>query len=119
MSGNGMGEHESVRFTVLAEPSAGLLARVIQPFARRDLEPDSFSALRHGNVVRVDITMLRIPSEMMHLVAGNLRQIVGVYSVATAKMDTGMLLEYHEINTNLDIMSSEAQPKPDLRWKPV
>jgi len=55
----------------------------------------------------------------VHLVAGNLRQIVGVYSVATAKMDMGMLLEYHEINTNLDIMSSEAQPKPNLRWKPV
>ncbi len=114
-----MGEHESVRFTMLAEPSAGLLARVIQPFARRDLEPDSFSALRHGNVVCVDITILRIPSEMVHLVAGNLHQIVGVYSVATAKMDMGMLLEYHEINTNLNIMSSEAQPKPDLRWKPV
>ena len=83
--------HESVCFTVLADPSVGLLARVIQPFARRDLEPDSFSAQRHNTVVRVDITIQRIPLGMVHLVVGNLHQIVGVHSVATAKMDMGML----------------------------
>ena len=83
--------HESVCFTVLADSSVGLLARVIQPFARRGLEPDSFSSQRHDNFVRVDITMQRIPFGMVHLVVGNLRQIVGVHSVVTAKMDMGML----------------------------
>lgn len=84
-----VGLHASVRFTVLAEPSAGLLARVIQPFARRDLEPDSFSAQRNGDDVRVDIAMQRMPAEMVHLVAGNLRQIVGVQNVAVQQEVTG------------------------------
>ena len=84
-----MGLHAAVRFSVQAESAPGLLARLIQPFARRDLEPDSFSSERRGDSVRVDIAMARMPAEMVHLVEGNLRQVVGVVSVATRQEVTG------------------------------
>ncbi len=84
-----VGQHAAVRFSVLADVDPGLLPRLIQPFARRDLTPDSFTAERRGDGVRVDITMERMPAEMVHLVEGNLRQVVGVTSVATRQEVTG------------------------------
>lgn len=84
-----VGLHAAVRFTVLADPSAGLLPRMIQPFARRDLAPDSFTALRQGDAMRIDIAMQRMPAEMVHLVEGNLRQVIGVHSVVTTQEVTG------------------------------
>ncbi len=84
-----VGLHSAVRFSVQAEVSAGLLARLIQPFARRDLVPDGFTAERRGEVVRVDIVMDRMPAEMVHLVEGNLRQVVGVTAVTMRQEITG------------------------------
>jgi len=84
-----VGLHAAVRFSVQAEASAGLLARLIQPFARRDLVPDSFASERRGEDLRVEIAMARMPAEMVHLVEGNLRQVVGVVSVVTRQEITG------------------------------
>jgi len=84
-----VGLHAAVRFTVLAEPSPGLLPRLTQPFARRDLMPDGFTAQRQGSQVRVDIAMDGMPAEMVHLVEGNLRQVIGVTSVAMKQEVTG------------------------------
>ena len=84
-----VGLHASVRFTVLAEPSPGLLPRLLQPFARRDLTPDGFAAHRSGGRIRVDIAMNGMPAEMVHLVEGNLRQVVGVLSVTLTQEITG------------------------------
>ena len=84
-----VGQHAAVRFTVQAESSPGLLARLVQPFARRDLMPDSFASERRGEDVRIEIAMARMPAEMVHLVEGNLRQVVGVVSVATRQEVTG------------------------------
>ena len=84
-----VGLHSAVRFSVQAEASPGLLPRLIQPFARRDLMPDGFTAERRGETVRVDIAMDRMPAEMVHLVEGNLRQVVGVISVTTQQEVTG------------------------------
>jgi acetolactate synthase small subunit len=84
-----VGLHAAVRFTVQAESSPGLLARLVQPFARRDLMPDSFASERRGEDVRIEIAMARMPAEMVHLVEGNLRQVVGVVSVATRQEVTG------------------------------
>jgi len=84
-----VGLHSAVRFSVQAEASPGLLPRLIQPFARRDLIPDGFTAERRGETVRVDIAMDRMPAEMVHLVEGNLRQVVGVISVTTQQEVTG------------------------------
>lgn len=84
-----VGLHAAVRFCVQADASPGLLPRLIQPFARRDLVPDGFTAERRGDAVRIDIAMDRMPAEMVHLVEGNLRQVIGVVSVATSQEITG------------------------------
>jgi acetolactate synthase small subunit len=70
----------AARFTVVAEASPGLLSRVLQPLAKRDLTPDSLRATRHGDVIRAEIA-LTMPRDMLHLVAGNLGQIIGVMQV--------------------------------------
>jgi hypothetical protein len=69
-----------VRFAVMAEADPGLMPRLLQPLARRDLIPESVRALREGEMMRVDL-LATMPAGMVHLVAGNLGQIVGVRSV--------------------------------------
>lgn len=76
-----VGLHAAVRFTVTAEPSPGLLPRLIEPFARRDLVPDSFEARRQGETTRVEIRLASMPAEMVHLIEGNLGAVVGVHAV--------------------------------------
>ena len=70
-----------VRFEVLAHAEPGLLSRALTPFARRDLVPDKLRARRDGAFLRVEIGMEAMPPEMLHVVEGNLRQIVGVQRV--------------------------------------
>lgn len=84
-----VGQHANVRFSVSAEAGPGLLARLVQPFARRDLVPDRFEATRSDGVIRVEIAMTDMPAEMVHLVTGNLGQVVGVQSVACRQEITG------------------------------
>ncbi len=86
-----VGLHASVHFTLVATADPGLLPRVLQPFARRDLVPDSLECRRSGETMRVDVTMTRMPAEMVHLVEGNLRQIVGTRSLAMRQEVTGCL----------------------------
>ncbi len=68
----------SVRFELLADAEPGLLCRVLIPFARRNLVPDRMRVRREGLSMLVEIGMDAMPSEMLHLVEGNLRQIVGM-----------------------------------------
>ncbi|CAH2600568.1 conserved protein of unknown function [Rhodovastum atsumiense] len=84
-----VGLHASVRFTVVAEASPGLLPRLLEPFARRDLTPDSFESVRQGADLRVEIFMHAMPAEVVHLVEGNLRQVVGVRSLVRRQEITG------------------------------
>ena len=84
-----VGQHASVRFTLVAEASPGLLPRLLQPFAKRDLTPDSLECRRTGDAVRVDIAMASMPAEMVHLVTGNLQQTVGVTRVTCQQEITG------------------------------
>lgn len=70
-----------VRFEVLADAEPGLLPRVLAPFARRGLVPDKVRARRDGTLLLVEAGMEAMPSEMLHVVEGNLRQIVGVRRV--------------------------------------
>jgi acetolactate synthase regulatory subunit len=86
-----VGLHARVRFSLSAEPSPGLLPRLLQPFAKRDLTPDSIEAWRMGEEMRVEIAMDAMPAEMVHLVEGNLRQVVGVHSVSHCEEITGMV----------------------------
>jgi hypothetical protein len=66
------------RFHLLAEASPGLLPRLLQPLAKRDLMPDLLLARREGDAMRVEIALDAIPAGMVALVAGNLSQVVGV-----------------------------------------
>jgi len=67
----------SVRYLLRAEASPGLLPRLMQPFAKRDLLPDRLRAGREGAAMRVEVCVT-LPEGMVHLVAGNLRSVVGV-----------------------------------------
>ncbi len=85
-----VGQHAAVRFSLCAEPAPGLLPRLLQPFAKRDLIPDCFEArLGTDGVMRIEIAMAAMPAEMVHLVEGNLGQVVGVRSVERRQEITG------------------------------
>ena len=71
----------SVRFSVLAESSPGLLPRLLQPLAKRDLTADAMTARREGDDMRVELVLDAMPEEMVHLVAGNHGQVMGVMEV--------------------------------------
>ena len=85
------GLHAAVRFTVVANADPGLLPRLLQPFAKRDLTPDRFDAVRAGEQLRVEIVMHALAADIVHLVEGNLRQIVGVHSVSRRQEITGLV----------------------------
>ncbi len=72
----------NVRYRILAEASPGLLPRLLQPFAKRDLTPDSLLARRDGEMLLAEVLLHAAPAEMVALVAGNLGQVVGVVEVA-------------------------------------
>ena len=72
----------AVRFMLDADASPGLLPRLLQPFARRDLTPDRMWSHRNGDIMHVEIALAAMPAEMVHLVEGNLWQAVGVRQVS-------------------------------------
>jgi hypothetical protein len=76
-----MSDTVSVLFTVEAEASPCLLPRLLQPFAKRDLMPDHMVSQHHRGRMRVELGMEHMPAGMVHLVAGNLGQVVGVHRV--------------------------------------
>lgn len=76
-----------VLFTVDALAEPGLLPRLLQPFAKRDLTPDHMLARREGEMLRVELGMEAMPAEMVHLVAGNLGQVIGVVRVAETRRE--------------------------------
>ena len=75
----------AVRFMLDADVSPGLLNRLLQPFARRDLIPDRMWSHRSGETLHVEIAMAEMPGEVVHLVEGNLRQVVGVRVVTQVR----------------------------------
>ena len=82
----------SVSFHVLADTCPGLLPRLLQPLAKRDLAADEFHASREGDVTRVEMTLLAMPAGMVHLIAGNLGQVVGVREVHVVRHAAEALL---------------------------
>jgi hypothetical protein len=69
------------RFLVEAEASPGLLPRLLEPLAKRDLTADAVRAVRTGDLIQAELVLHAMPAEMVHLVAGNLGQVIGVISV--------------------------------------
>ncbi|MBY0339425.1 MAG: hypothetical protein K2X11_22630 [Acetobacteraceae bacterium] len=80
-----MSDTVAVRYVLRALAEPGLLPRLLQPFAKRDLVPDRVAAQREGEELRVELAMEAMPAEMVHLVAGNLGQVVGVVSLQTLR----------------------------------
>jgi hypothetical protein len=72
----------AVRFMLDADPFPGLLSRLLEPFAKRDLIPDRMWSHRGTEIMHVEIAMQAMPAEMVHLVEGNLRQVVGLRTLA-------------------------------------
>jgi hypothetical protein len=75
----------AVRFLLDADTSPGLLSRLLQPFARRDLIPDRMWSHRSGETLHVEIAMEAMPDDVVHMVEGNLRQVVGVRSLTQVR----------------------------------
>lgn len=72
----------AVRFLLDADACPGLLPRLLHPYAKRDLVPDRMWSHRAGEVMHVEIAMEAMPVEYVHVVEGNLRQVVGVRNVS-------------------------------------
>ena len=72
----------TARFRVLADAEPGLLPRLLNPFAKRDLTPDLVTARREGASLRIEIACM-MEAGMVHLVEGNLAQVVGVRRLET------------------------------------
>jgi hypothetical protein len=68
----------AVQFELAADAEPGLLPRLLAPFARRHLVPDRVKTERNGELIEAVLAVDEMPSEMVHLVENNLRQIVGV-----------------------------------------
>jgi len=63
---------------------------LLQPFAKRDLTPDRMWSHRNGEVLHVEIAMEAMPLEVVHLIEGNLRQVVGVSRVTQVRPAAAM-----------------------------
>lgn len=85
-----MSAHPSVavRFMLDADAAPGLLARLLQPFARRDLIPDRMWSHRSGETLHIEIALEAMPGDVVHLVEGNLRQVVGVRSLTQVRPES-------------------------------
>lgn len=77
----------AVRFLVEADTSPGLLPRLLQPFAKRDLTPDCLWSTRLGETMQIGITLKALDAAIVHVIEGNLRQVIGVRGLTRAQSD--------------------------------
>ena len=77
----------AVRFMLDADVSPGPLSRLLQPFGRRDLVPDRMWSHRSGDTMHVEIAMHAMPADAVHLLEGNLRQVIGVRALTRVRPD--------------------------------
>ena len=78
----------TVCFALSAVPEPGVMSRVLEPFAKRGLVPHRLHAMcggADGDELVIDIQIAGLEPALVELIAGNLRQIVGVESVLTAE----------------------------------
>jgi hypothetical protein len=83
----------AIRFLLDADADAapGLLSRLLQPFAKRDLIPDRMWSHRAGATLHIEIAMAAMPCDVVHLIAGNLGQVVGVRSIAEGRSSPSLV----------------------------
>lgn len=85
------GLYAAVRFTLCADASPGVLPRVLETLARRDLVPDSLEATRQGDELLIRLALAAMPAELVGSIQGNLGQIVGMRSVQRRQEVTGLV----------------------------
>jgi hypothetical protein len=85
------GDALDVRFMLDTDACPGLLPRLLQPFAKRDLVPERMWSHRSGELMHVEIAVARMPAASVRLVEGNLRQTVGVRTVVPVRASGGCL----------------------------
>lgn len=66
---------------VVADATPGLLSRLLEPFAKRDLIPDGVEARLEGDLMRVTIRLDAVDAGELNRAIGNIGQVVGVHSV--------------------------------------
>lgn len=66
---------------ILADATPGLLPRLLEPFARRDVTPDRVQARREAEAMRVEIALDAVEEDALARILGNLGQVIGVRSV--------------------------------------
>lgn len=76
------------RFDLRAEPSPGLLPRLLQPFAKRDVTPDLFQSRRMEAEMEITITCFELEPGVAALIAGNLGQVIGVNRVVVTPAES-------------------------------
>ncbi len=69
---------QAVQFELAADADPGLLPRLLAPFARRDLVLDRVKTGRNGALIEAVLAIDAMPTEIVHLIEHNLRQIVGI-----------------------------------------
>lgn len=72
----------STQFTLTADATPGTLARVLAPFAKRDVVPDSVTAHRDGDVHIVVVTCLHVDATDAKLIRGDLLRLIGLHDLA-------------------------------------
>lgn len=78
----------AVRFVIDADADPGLLPRLLQPFAKRDLTPDRMWSHRLNGTMHVEIAVTAMPVQAVHLIEGNLGAVVGVRTVTQVRSST-------------------------------
>ena len=71
----------AIRYDVTALSAPGLLSKILAPFARRSLTPDSVRTRRDGETTVVEIVLNEMPAELRAGCEANLRQMVDVVHV--------------------------------------
>jgi hypothetical protein len=81
-------DHPTACFAISALPEPNVMARVLEPFAKRGLMPSRWHAVCGGaglDELMIDIQIAGVEPALVELLAANLRQIVGVESVLTSE----------------------------------
>jgi hypothetical protein len=63
----------AIRFLLDADAAPGLLSRLLQPFAKRDLVPDRMWSHRAGATMHIEIAMAAMPCDVVLLAAARIR----------------------------------------------
>lgn len=77
----------AARVTLAADAAPGLLPRILEPFAKRDLTPDRLTAWREEDALRVEIRLRAVDEDTLDRILGNLLQIVGMRSLRDDRRD--------------------------------